>query len=151
MAKALKKAQATNAVKATERRVQGNAGNMAVRADDLMKENLEKQIKVWDIVDGTRLANGRTFTSMELDGKAGFADGIRCDVDGNVWSSAGWVGDGYDGVHIFAPDGDRIGLIRLPEICSNVCFGGPKRNRLFMTASQSVYAVYVETQGAHIT
>jgi len=111
----------------------------------------KRQIKVWDIVDGTRLANGRTFTSMELDGKAGMADGIRCDVDGNIWSSAGWVGDGYDGVHIFAPDGDRIGLIRLPEICSNVCFGGPKRNRLFMTASQSVYAVYVETQGAHIT
>ena len=111
----------------------------------------KKQIQVWDVVDGTRLANGRTFTSMELDGKAGTADGIRCDVDGNIWSSAGWVGDGYDGVHIFAPDGDRIGLIRLPEICSNVCFGGPKRNRLFMTASQSVYAVYVETQGAHIT
>jgi gluconolactonase len=61
-----------------------------------------------------------------------------------------WVGDGYDGVHIFAPNGDRIGLVRLPEICSNVCFGGSKRNRLFMTGSQSLYAVYVETQGAHI-
>jgi len=54
-------------------------------------------------------------------------------------------------VHIFAPNGDRIGLIRLPEICSNVCFGGTKRNRLFMTGSQSLYAVYVETQGAHLT
>ena len=64
---------------------------------------------------------------------------------------AGWVGDGYDGVHIFAPDGARIGQILLPEICTNVCFGGTKRNRLFMTASQSLYAVYVETQGAHIT
>ena len=62
----------------------------------------------------------------------------------------GWVGDGYDGVHIFAPDGTRIGLILLPEICANVCFGGPKRNRLFMTASQSLYAVYVEAIGAHI-
>jgi gluconolactonase len=110
-----------------------------------------KEIKVWDIVDGTRLAKGRTFASMELDGKAGLADGIRADVDGNVWASAGWVGDGYDGVHIFAPDGMRIGQIRLPEICSNVCFGGPKRNRLFMTASQSVYAVYVEARGAHIS
>lgn len=110
-------------------------------------------IKVWDVVDGEKLAKGRDFTSMKLDGfeKAGFADGIRCDTDGNVWSSAGWVGDGYDGVHIFAPDGDRIGQIRLPEICSNVCFGGRKRNRLFMTASQSLYAVYVEAQGAHIT
>ncbi len=113
--------------------------------------NAPKNIKVWDIVDGKRLANGRQFTSMELNGKAGFADGIRADEDGNVWASAGWVGDGYDGVHIFAPDGTRIGQIRLPEICSNVCFGGTKRNRLFMTASQSLYAVYVETKGAHIS
>lgn len=83
---------------------------------------------------------------------AGFADGIRCDTEGNIWASAGWVGAGYDGVHIFAgTDGQRIGQILLPEICSNVCFGGAKRNRLFMTASTSVYAVYVETQGAHIT
>ncbi len=102
-------------------------------------------------VEGGSLTNGRTFCSMELDGKAGFADGIRCDEDGNLWASAGWVGDGYDGVHIFATDGTRIGQIRLPEICSNVCFGGTKRNRLFMTASQSLYAVYVETTGAHIT
>ena len=129
-------------------------------------------IKVWDIVDGTKLANGKDFCSMGLEMPvfepllslglpdhqpkthvvAGFADGIRCDVDGNVWASAGWVGDGYDGVHIFEPEeGTRIGQIRLPEICSNVCFGGTKRNRLFMTASQSVYSVYVETKGAHIT
>ena len=98
--------------------------------------------------NGTTIFNGREFVSMEFDGKAGMADGIRADKDGNVWSSAGWVGDGYDGVHIFAPDGTRIGQIRLPEICSNLCFGGPKRNRLFMTGSQSLYAVYVETQGA---
>ena len=110
-----------------------------------------KNIKVWDVVDGNRLENGREFASMEYQGKAGFADGIRADVDGNIWASAGWVGDGYDGVHVFAPNGDRIGLIKLPEICSNVCFGGSKRNRLFMTGSQSLYAVYVETQGAHIT
>jgi gluconolactonase len=114
-----------------------------------------RNIKVWDVVDGKKLAHGREFTSMalEIDGeeKAGFADGIRCDIDGNIWASAGWVGDGYDGVHIFAPDGTRIGQILLPEICSNVCFGGTKRNRLFMTGSQSLYAVYVETQGAHIT
>ncbi len=113
-------------------------------------KDMPKIIKVWDVVDGTKLANGKVFASMELDGRAGLADGIRADVDGNVWSSAGWVGDGYDGVHIFAPDGVRIGQIKLPEICSNVCFGGTKRNRLFMTGSQSLYAVYVETQGAHI-
>ncbi len=111
-------------------------------------EDAEKIIKVWDVVDG-KLRNGRTFASMEYEGKAGLADGIRCDIDGNVWASAGWVGPGYDGVHIFAPNGDRIGMILLPEICSNVCFGGRKRNRLFMTASQSLYAVYVETRGAH--
>ena len=114
-------------------------------------DDAPKNIKVWDVVDGQRLSGGKEFCSMELDGKAGFADGIRCDVDGNIWSSAGWVGEGYDGVHIFAPNGDRIGQILLPEICSNVCFGGTKRNRLFMTASQSLYAVYVETQGAHIS
>ncbi len=114
-------------------------------------EEAPKNIKVWEVSDGTKLKGGREFTSMELEGKAGFADGIRADVDGNVWASAGWVGDGYDGVHIFAPNGDRIGQIRLPEICGNVCFGGSKRNRLFMTASQSLYSVYVETQGAHIT
>jgi gluconolactonase len=127
-------------------------------------ENAPRNIKVWDVVDGKKLASGRQFASMKFEGRgvgagfgkiqgqgAGFADGIRADVDGNVWVSAGWVGDGYDGVHVFAPNGDRIGLIRLPEICSNVCFGGAKRNRLFMTASQSLYAVYVETQGAHIT
>ncbi len=111
----------------------------------------ERNIKVWDVVDGVRLSGGRVFSSMELKGDRGLADGIRADRDGNIWASAGWVGDGYDGVHVFAPDGQRIGQILLPEICSNVCFGGAKRNRLFMTASQSVYAVYVEAQGAHIT
>lgn len=114
-----------------------------------------RNIRVYDVVDAKKLSNGKEFCSMALkmkDGeKAGFADGIRADIDGNVWASAGWVGDGYDGVHIFAPDGVRIGQILLPEICSNVCFGGSKRNRLFMTASTSLYAVYVETQGAHIT
>ena len=125
----------------------------------------KKEIKVWDVVNGVSLQNGKTFTSMDLEmeevdengqkqkvTKAGMADGIRCDEDGNIWSSAGWVGDGYDGVHVFEPkDGKRIGQILLPEICSNVCFGGTKRNRLFMTASQSLYAVYVETKGAHIS
>lgn len=106
---------------------------------------------IWQFdVDGARLNNPRTFADMELDGRSGVADGIRADEDGNIWSSAGWVGEGYDGVHIFAPDGARIGQIRLPEICANLCFGGAKRNRLFMTASQSLYAVYVNTRGAHI-
>ncbi len=111
-----------------------------------------KNIKVWD-VDGARLKNGRQYVSMETSLKgekvAGMADGIRCDTEGNVWVGAGWVGDGYDGVHIFSPEGQRIGLILLPEICANLCFGGARRNRLFMCGSQSLYAVYVEAKGAH--
>jgi gluconolactonase len=114
----------------------------------------QREIKVWQVTPKMTLAEGKTFTSMklELDGKTvqGQADGIRCDKDGNLWSSAGWVGAGYDGVHVFEPKGGkRIGQILLPEICSNLCFGGNKRNRLFMTASQSIYSLYVETQGAH--
>jgi len=110
-----------------------------------------RNIKAW-VVDGARLRDGREFASMKMQMKsgeaAGFADGIRCDTDGNVWAAAGWVGPGYDGVHVFSPEGQRIGLIRLPEICGNLCFGGTKRNRLFMAASRSLYAVYVEAIGA---
>ena len=107
-------------------------------------------IRSWDVVDG-KLRAGKIFASMDLPGKgSGLADGIRCDTDGNVWACGGWVGAGYDGVHVFNPAGKRIGQILLPEIGSNLCFGGVKRNRLFMTAGQSLYAVYVETQGAHI-
>jgi gluconolactonase len=107
-------------------------------------------IKVYDVADG-KLRNGRQFISMEIPGTgSGLGDGIRADVDGNIWTGAGWVGAGYDGVHIFSPAGQRIGQILLPEICANVCFGGTHRNRLFMAASQSLYAVYVNTRGAHI-
>jgi gluconolactonase len=107
-------------------------------------------IDVYDVKDVKKLENRRRFCSMELNGKFGGSDGIRADIDGNIWSAAGWAGAGYDGVHIFAPDGQRIGIIMLPEICANLCFGGEKRNRLFMVASQSLYALYVNTQGAHI-
>jgi len=106
-------------------------------------------IHVYDVVDRVRLKNRRLFTNMEMQGRQGSSDGVRADADGNIWSAAGWAGEGYDGVHVFAPDGVRIGQIRLPEVCANLCFGGVKRNRLFMTASQSLYAVYVETRGAH--
>ena len=101
-------------------------------------------IRVYDVEDGVRLKNGRMFVDMS----PGLSDGIRCDVDGNVWSAAGWAGEGYNGVHVFAPDGKLIGKINLPETCANLCFGGTKKNRLFMAASQSLYAVYVDTQGA---
>ena len=102
-----------------------------------------KTTQVYDVVnDGTRLANGRVF----FDASPGYADGIRCDTEGNVW--AGFSGgEGEDGVGVFAPDGTLIGRILLPERCANVCFGGLKRNRLFMAASQSIYSLYVESQG----
>ena len=106
----------------------------------------KKIIWAFDVVEAARLTSPRTFA----DTGQGNADGLRADQDGNIWAGMGWVGDGYDGVHIFAPDGVRIGQIRLPEICANLCFGGSGRNRLFMTASQSLYALYVETRGAHI-
>jgi len=108
-----------------------------------------KDIHVFDIPDGKALRGGRLFSKMVTPKGNGLPDGIRADADGNIWVGAGWVGDGYDGVQVFAPDGQRIGQIRLPETCANLCFGGKKRNRLFMAASQSLYAVYVETQGAH--
>lgn len=103
-----------------------------------------KTVHVYDVVaDGTKVANGRVF----FDTMPGFADGIRCDTEGNVWCGFSG-GPDQDGVAVFAPDGTLIGRILLPERCANVCFGGRKRNRLFMAASQSVYALYVETQGA---
>ena len=92
------------------------------------------------------LRGGRRFAVLDnpKTGAASAADGIRCDVDGNLWAGA------RPGVQVLTPGGERIGLIQLPEACANVCFGGPRRNRLFMTASQSLYAVYVNTTGAHI-
>jgi gluconolactonase len=102
-----------------------------------------RSIRVFDVVDGAGVARGRLFADMS----PGTSDGIRCDVDGNLWAAAGGGGDGFDGVHVFTPDGARIGQILLPEKCANLCFGGVKRNRLFMAASQSIYALYVETQG----
>jgi gluconolactonase len=102
-----------------------------------------RDIRVFDITRKNTLAKNRRFADM----KPGLADGIRCDVDGNLWSSAGWGGAGYDGVHIFAPDGALIGKVQLPEVCSNLCFGGRKKNRLFMTGSQSLYSLYTDAKG----
>ncbi|WP_428492376.1 SMP-30/gluconolactonase/LRE family protein [Rhodopila sp.] len=102
-----------------------------------------KSTFVYDVVDnGTRVTDGRVFF-----GGVGWADGIRCDTEGNVWCGFSG-GEGEDGVAVFAPDGTLIGRVLLPERCANVCFGGRKRNRLFMAASQSVYSLYVEAQGA---
>jgi gluconolactonase len=146
------------------------SGRIAKVTDDLAKPNglcfspdyrrlyivdtgAPKNIRVYDVEEGVKLGKGREFTPSKglLADKAGKgnSDGVRCDVEGNVWASAGWIGDGYDGVHVFNPEGRLIGFIRLPETVSNLCFGGPKRNRLFMTASQSLFSLYVNTRGAH--
>ena len=107
------------------------------------KPGYPRHIKAYDVVGGTRVENGRVFCDL---GKAS-PDGLRVDTHGNVWSAAGWAGDAQNGVHVFAPDGTKIGAIHLRETVSNVCFGGVKRNRLFMTGSQSIYSLYVEAQG----
>ena len=80
-------------------------------------------------------------------GPKGTPDGFRVDVDGNLWCGWGMGEAGLDGVHVFNPQGKLIGRIDLPERCANVCFGGVHRNRLFMAASTSLYALYVNTQG----
>lgn len=110
-----------------------------------------RDIQVFDIADGKTLRNKRQFVNMAMPGRPGLADGIRADVDGNIWAGAGRGGAGYDGVHVFTPEGERLGIIELPEICANLCFGGTRRNRLFMAASQSIYSIFVGTRGAHIT
>ena len=101
-------------------------------------------ILAYDVVGGASLANGRVL----IDAGPGTPDGFRCDVDGNLWCGWGMGSDELDGVMIYNPQGGLIGRIRLPERCANVCFGGRMRNRLFMAASQSIYALYVNTQGA---
>ncbi len=104
----------------------------------------DKTVFVYDVAnDGKTLRRGRVFCNQ----MPGYADGIRCDIEGNLWCGFSG-GEGEDGVAVFAPDGTLIGRILLPERCANVCFGGKKRNRLFMAASQSIYSCFVETQGA---
>ncbi len=94
-------------------------------------------IRVFDCdIETGKLTNGKVFA----DGFApGISDGMRCDVDGNVWCS---------GVRCYSPSGDLLGKIHLPETCANLVFGGPLRNRLFVCGSTSVYALYMGTQGA---
>jgi gluconolactonase len=98
-------------------------------------------------VQGTKLANMRLFTDMMVDGVHCGPDGMRADVTGHLWCSSNAV-LGYSGVLVFNPAGKLVGRIRLPEVCANVAFGGPKRNFLFMCASQSLYVLQVQSQGA---
>jgi gluconolactonase len=107
------------------------------------------EMYVFDVGSDNKLSNQKLFSNFMIDGVKCGPDGARCDVDGNVWcSSNAGRNVGYSGVTVWTPQGQLIGRIRLPEICGNVAFGGPKRNRLFMAASQSLYALYTGTQGA---
>jgi gluconolactonase len=104
-----------------------------------------RKILAYDVSpDGTTLTNKRVL----IDAGPGTPDGMRCDIDGNLWCGWGMGDSTLDGVMVFAPDGVPIGRIALPERCANLCFGGVMRNRLLMASSQSVYALYVNTQGA---
>jgi gluconolactonase len=102
-----------------------------------------RRIVAFDVVGGRTLRDRRVL----IDAGPGTPDGIRCDTDGNLWCGWGMGDHALDGVIVFNPDGHLIGRIRLPERCANLCFGGRHRNRLFMAASQSLYALYVDTQG----
>jgi gluconolactonase len=104
-----------------------------------------RKIRVFDVTgDGTQLSNNRVL----IDAGAGTPDGFRVDVDGNLWCGWGMGNDELNGVRIFNPAGEPIGHIGLPERCANLCFGGRWRNRLFMASCTSIYALYVNTQGA---
>ena len=105
-----------------------------------------RKILAFDVRDGRTLANQR----VAIDAGPGTPDGFRLDVAGNLWCGWGMGSAGLDGVHVFNPAGKLIGRIDLPERCANLCFGGVHRNRLFMAASTSLYALYVNTQGVPV-
>jgi len=128
----------------------GSAPNGIAFAPDYKKIYIVARggVIVGDVANNT-IANIQPFSNFMVDGIRCGTDGIRADVHGNLWCSSNAGNNvGYSGVTVHSPDGKLIGRIRLPEVCANVTFGGPKRNRLFMAAGQSLYAVYVNTQGA---
>ena len=104
------------------------------------------EIAVADVT-GATLSNIRTFSKTMVDGVLCGADGMRVDKAGNLWAPSGGP-FGYAGVTVWNPAGKLIGRIRLPEICSNLTFAGPKRDWLFMTATQSIYMLRLNIQGA---
>jgi gluconolactonase len=99
-----------------------------------------RHIRAFDVVDGRRLVNDRVFCTLDI----GLPDGFRLDVGGNLWTSAG------DGVHCFSPQGALLGKIMVPQTVANLTFGGPRGNRLFITATRSLYAVYTATNGSSL-
>jgi len=146
-------------------RIDGQSGEVNVVADDILGPNglcfspdeqilyivesrgvPHRKILAYDVVsDGRAIDNKRVLIDA---GPGGTPDGMRCDTDGNLWCGWGMGSEALDGVFVFAPDGTHIGRIALPERCANVCFGGSKRNRLFMAAAQSLYSLYLNIQGA---
>lgn len=96
-------------------------------------------VRAFDVSENNRLSDGRVFATID----PGIPDGLRVDIHDNVWVSAA------DGVHCFDPDGKLIGKIFVPETVSNVAFGGPRGNQLFITATCSVYAIHVNTASAN--
>lgn len=144
-------------------RVDGKTGAMTVVADGINAPNglcfspdekklyvvesrsVPRRILTFDVAgNGDKISNGKILIDS---GPQGTPDGMRCDIDGNLW--CGWgMSEDLDGVRIFTPEGEPIGHVTLPERCANVCFGGRHRNRLFMAAAHSLYALYVNTQGA---
>ncbi len=138
-------------------RVDPTSGEVRIVADDFARPNgiafsidetqlyvtdtgsaKTRHMRVFDVGDDGTLSGGDVFATCTVGG----FDGFRLDRDGRIWTSAG------DGVHCYDPDGTLIGKVLLPEGCANVAFGGAKRNRLFMTATTSLYAVYLKINGA---
>jgi len=154
--------QATPELPTNIYRVDGATGQIAVVSSEVARPNglafspderllyvveagvSPRPIRAFDVVEnGTRLANNRIFIQAR-DGER--PDGFRVDVEGNLWCGWGMSAE-LDGVRVFNKAGQPIGHIHLPERCANLAFGGRARNRLFMAASKSLYAVYVNTQG----
>ena len=144
-------------------RLDGSTGRLTVVAGDINRPNglcfspderqlyiveaglTPRVIRAYEVIEqGTKLAGGRTLLTAET---GGTPDGLRCDVDGNLWVGWGMGVEGLDGVAVFNRDGKPIGRINMPERVANVCFGGLRRNRLFMAASTSLFSLYVNTQG----
>jgi gluconolactonase len=107
--------------------------------------SVPRTILSYDVAaSGDKISNRKLLIDS---GPQGTPDGFRCDIDGNLWCGWGMSAE-LDGVRVFSPQGEPIGHIELPERCANLCFGGRKRNRLFMAAAHSLYSLYVNTQGA---
>jgi gluconolactonase len=95
-------------------------------------------IRLFDVAEDGTLSGGEVFAQCTN----GVFDGFRLDTEGRIWTSAG------DGVHVYDPDGTLLGKVLVPEVVANVCFGGPKGNRLFICATTSLYAILLPVNGA---